>query len=583
MTLQLKLNGTDFTAKWRPYESRWTMRAWNGESSVSEFVIDDFDGAIDHDDLNARKIVEVWEDASGTPVCIYHGRISNKSLGMGPAQWQPAMRWTIQAEDYNIELRGIRVNEAERPEETDEARFEAIRVAMLVGAGSTHPEARQSTDLGNTYLGGGTAIDLPTEHYTDTFPADIFQQIVELTGRLFFVYLADDGTGELYYGDRSDMALLADIEIDDDAPNSADGIDKFAPYKGPQAGDHGGQGVLTGGAVRYGDGSLYEDSNIGGSEAVYDRWETTVTNDFIHNENTAQNLLNKTVTNHDEDQTYFAVIDMRPEDVHRLKAGMMVPLVRKRANKLADDEARAVVVTYEPVKPNADGESWYRVTAELGRPQSAGTLPKSRRHVPWPPTQPTEGGCFRLYPSSSTVSALAGLSIDAAWDHDEVSAVKTLATSPAGNYTPGSESTSADGGGDNTALWQGARLMSADEAAVIAAGGADVQAYFQTNARYGLGINEANQNMISQMAVRVTTGASTTIRGTALSPHALGSSLGFREVEGAVDEAEPRLPASRSLEDCRPRSEAPWRAITSSSRSASKTSRAGPRAERSVL
>ena len=95
MTLQLTINGVDFTTKWRPYDSRWTMRAWQGESAQSEFIIEDFDGTIDHADLAARKIVEVWEDASGAPVCMYRGRVANKTLGMGPQQQIPAMRWTV--------------------------------------------------------------------------------------------------------------------------------------------------------------------------------------------------------------------------------------------------------------------------------------------------------------------------------------------------------------------------------------------------------------------------------------------------------------------------------------------------------
>ena len=387
MTLQLLINGVDFTSKWRVYESRWSMKAWYAESVQSEFVLDDIDGSIDHDNLAARKIVEVWEDASGTPVCMYHGRVANKSLGMGAAHWNPAMRWTIQTEDYNVELSGIMVHDAERPEETDDERFEAMRIAFLNGAASTHADARQSTELGNTYI-GSTPADaqvMDAEHYENTDPGDVFNQIAELTGRNFWVYLNDDGTGELVYMSRSDMTILSDIEITDD-DILADGVDLFAAYKGPQAGDHAGQGVLTGGAIVYEDGSRYEDHNIGGAAATYDKWEETFQNDLVTTDVNAQRFLNKTITGNDESNTYFATIDMRPEDAHRIRAGMMVPLTRVRANKNNDAEARAVTVTHEPVKPNADGESWYRVTMELGRPHLVGRQPKIRRQIPRPPS-----------------------------------------------------------------------------------------------------------------------------------------------------------------------------------------------------
>ena len=303
-----------------------------------------------------------------------------------------------------MDLGGIIVEAAGRPAETDDERFEAMRVAFLNGASSTHANARDSTELGNTYIGNtpADAVDLAPEQYADVFPTDVFNRISELTGRSFFVYLNDDGTGELAYISRGEMAIASDITLitDDGEADNADGIDIFAAYKTPQAGDHAGQNVLTGGAVRYGDGSYYAEHNVGGAEAVYDRWESTTVNDFVFNENTAESLLNKMVTNNDESNTYMVSIDMRPEDAHRIRAGMMVDLIRKRANKNADDAARAVVVTHNPIKQNPDGESWYRVDIEFGRPQFAGTFPKNRRDFPHPPRQPTDpepGTCTRYY------------------------------------------------------------------------------------------------------------------------------------------------------------------------------------------
>ena len=58
-------------------------------------------------------------------------------------------------------------------------------------------------------------------------------------------------------------------------------MDIFAAYKVPAASDHAGQEVYTGGAIRYGTGGYYEESDVGGSEAVYDKWETTWTNDYV--------------------------------------------------------------------------------------------------------------------------------------------------------------------------------------------------------------------------------------------------------------------------------------------------------------
>ena len=103
---------------------------------------------------------------------------------------------------------------------------------------------------------------------------------------------------------------------------------------------------------------------------------------------------------------------MRPEDAHRIKAGMWIPSVRlRRASKDGTDGIRAVTVTHEPVKQNPDGESWYRVTIEMGRPQFSGPMPRGRRRIPRPPTQGTESarGC-----TSRTASATARTA-DAGW------------------------------------------------------------------------------------------------------------------------------------------------------------------------
>ena len=348
MTLQLLIDGIDRTSVWRVYESRWTQHAWMGQSGFSEFILEDADGTISHDDLAARKIVEVWEDASGSSVCMYHGRISNKQLGLGvhyaPGQ---AMRWTVQSEDFNVELRGIRVYNFNRSEEAEEVRVEALRLAYLDGAASNRPEARNSTDLDGNFITVAVPVTVQAEEYNDTDPLGVLSQVAEQTGRNFFVYLTDDGDGELAYIDRQDDTIASDIAIVDDAEDEgADGVDIFAAYKTPTAGDHAGQDVYTGGAVRYGDGSYYEESDVTGTEATYDKWETTVTNDFIVNDAYAQNFLNRTILAADESFSYIASIDMRPEDAHRIRAGMKVSLIRKRANK-----------TERLVGPRGDGDA----------------------------------------------------------------------------------------------------------------------------------------------------------------------------------------------------------------------------------
>jgi hypothetical protein len=379
MSLSITIDGVDFTSKWRLYESRWTTRAHLGESAQGEFVIDDDLGDVGHPEVAARKIVEVWEDASGSPVCLYRGRIANKSLGRGTKYTGQAMRWKIVTEDYNIDLRGIRVKNAVRPAETDTVRVEAIRLAYLNGSSSTHSEARDSTDLGNTYILAGSDVNLLEETYTDTYPNDVLMRIAEDSGKNFFVYLMPDGTGELYYGSFTDTTLVSDISIyDDGTADSHTGGDVYAPARTGSTGMHDGQGVITGAGIRFGAGLYVEGSDLAGTESLYDKWEEHITNEFVEHTSQADNILNKVVGLRDEQFTYTGIIDMLATEVHKIRAGMMVELRMVSANKGTPGYQRAVQVQYEPLWPDEDGNAQYRVTVEMGRPLGRVRRPGSR-------------------------------------------------------------------------------------------------------------------------------------------------------------------------------------------------------------
>jgi len=141
-----------------------------------------------------------------------------------------------------------------------------------------------------------------------------------------------------------------------------------------------------------------------------------------------------------------------------------------------------------------------------------------------------EGECTRLYLDNTTPTTVSGVTPDAAWEETgSADGVGTLKTAPDGDYaSTAAITTSLIGlaGGEDHLYGTWAFQMDAAMAAIIAAGGATIRAQFLARARYGIGISEAAQDMISQIGVRVTTGTSTTIRGTALALHALASSAG---------------------------------------------------------
>jgi hypothetical protein len=403
VTLRISINGQNYTTKWRPFESRWTARAYLGESSQSEFIIDDDDGTIQHSDLAARKIVEVWENATGVDICMYRGRIANKSLGRGAQIVGDAMRWTVITEDSNIDARGIRVDDSTRPEESDRERVLAYLAGYLNGASSTNPNARDSTDIDGTYVIASNLITLPAETYTDTFPAEIFSRIGEVSAKTWFVYVSNDGSMDMYYADHSDVTLASDIEITDNELD-ADQVDIYNPYLGSSTGEHDGQALISGGSLRYGSDDFYEYSDPG-SEADHDKWEEHFTDEYVINQGSAEAFLENIVrSRNNEEFRYITTIDMLATQVHRIKAGMSVPIRLASADKPISGEQRAVQVTYEPITNLV-----YRVTIEFGVPRGR----PFRRNIrpkpgPFPPNPGEPGTAPVVEASAGAIGDLGG-------------------------------------------------------------------------------------------------------------------------------------------------------------------------------
>lgn len=514
MTKTLYINGEDYTSIWRQEESSFTSRAHMGEVAQSEFVLDDDDGTLDHLDLASRKIVELWEDASGYPVCIYRGRMMNHTLARGDIDMGVAMAWTCSAEDYNIDLRGIRVTISNRPEEDDVTRVLAYAAGYLAGSASTNDHARDSTDLGTTYVINADTVTLPAETYRYTYPNDIFQRIVENSGKTFFVFVDDTGDGQLYYASLTDTTFASDISIDD--TTAADGEDSYAPiYIGP-AGDHDGQHVISGGGMEYLNGSgFYEESDISGGEGFHDKWEEHLTDDFVTTETNAAALLSMVVGSRSNEKfSYSCSIKMQASEVHRIKAGMTLTVRLAAANLTTPATLRAVQVTYEPTDPG-----WYLVHLELGWPRDRPLRRNQRLSPPRAPTQPTPptpGGSARLYHtdyragSGDSTEALAAPALsatdaDADWDDETASFgfYRMLYATPQ----------SADDGqvsfdavnlavGDYAHRGYLIKLDNADLLAIIQGGGT-FRGQNRANSRSGIGINESAQNNVIETCGRI--------------------------------------------------------------------------------
>ena len=153
---------------------------------------------------------------------------------------------------------------------------------------------------------------------------------------------------------------------------------------------------------------------------------------------------------------------------------------------------------------------------------------------------------MRLYFSDDAAAVMP--TVDSAWEVDHASgshkALKKVADATIGLAHQATESNGGVAGGKDICRWQGVYgPLTTAEAAAIAAGGLTVRGQASCRMRFGAGISESAQDGISQMGVRVTTGASTTIRGTALALHALGSSAGSSKWPAQSTKVNKQFPA----------------------------------------
>lgn len=160
------------------------------------------------------------------------------------------------------------------------------------------------------------------------------------------------------------------------------------------------------------------------------------------------------------------------------------------------------------------------------------------------PGEVAEESTFRWYPDNTTPS---GTLVDAAatWDEPGSASTGTLRDDPDGDYTAASfVSRSATGlaGGEDHLYVIYARTLTAGEAELVAAGGAILVAQFQGSARFGIGISESSQDMISQIEATVGIGTTGSIRGVALPLHSAASSAGSSKWPASATEANKQFP-----------------------------------------
>ena len=197
------------------------------------------------------------------------------------------------------------------------------------------------------------------------------------------------------------------------------------------------------------------------------------------------------------------------------------------------------VIEVAALRYYVQGNEWI-VEAELGaqyrnwreesfRAQIAQTIIENGGTPLCDPLEAGTESLFRFYASGTEGDA--DPAVHSGWDDDSSTGSHSLSTTvpPTDPYDSiGSgftDSHNGQAGGNNVVTWGGmsqANIGSA-LAAVLASGGGTIRGQFASRAR---DVFNSHQDVISNLALRVFVGASTTERGTAYAPHTLASSSG---------------------------------------------------------
>lgn len=255
---------TDITTSVNPGTMRVGGQAFRCEvSAESGFDLNDDAGSVS---LPSRRVVRISENASGSTVYLFRGRIYDKGLARGSLGTGNARDFDVALSDYNIDLSGIVVDRWSRPAETDYARLQALATAFLKGT------PRTSTNLNTTtYVPNTNTVSLPAKIYDMTTPAEVITDLMDNSGKTAFVTV----DGELFYDLPTSTAYASTITITDQSPN---GVTSFGPIRAETAGEQDGSELYTRATLIKADGTRIA-AIRSSAETTYDYWATTLYDD----------------------------------------------------------------------------------------------------------------------------------------------------------------------------------------------------------------------------------------------------------------------------------------------------------------
>lgn len=191
--------------KWE--EAEFGYRTYEGEATQSQLPLHDPEGEISASGASrviyTRNVMEMTLDGQRLWKGR-RGRMTSEREFIRVADRERLHR--INADDGNVDLRGIVVHGWDRPEESDVERVQALAAEFLAGS------PRATTDLdASTYVPNTNLTTLPAYTYNRTDPFGVLQEIGRQAAKNFFVTIDD----ELFYDTYNSSAYATTLSISD--------------------------------------------------------------------------------------------------------------------------------------------------------------------------------------------------------------------------------------------------------------------------------------------------------------------------------------------------------------------------------
>jgi hypothetical protein len=376
MARRVELSSTAGTPTWEDITDLVYLETARWGGTADHGLIDTGSGFDLRDDpgtratLPWRRRVRLVEEATTPDTVMWQGRTVADELSRGIIRTGDAKLLDVSLVDVNADFGGIGFASTHRPAETDVQRVQYFLDRYMSG------QSRASFVVADTYFSSANPVNLPAFSYTSHQLIDVFNHIVETSGKQFFI----TKDYELFYDLPTSTAYPAGLSISDTGYD----FSTVFPPGNPTAFENATE-FYSGTRFRYSGGRTTQVIRSA-LQTANDAWRTQITDESVTTEAAALAKANVFLDEHQyAHTTYSCTLDLPATKVDLIAHGMTVSCRAAAWGLLSPVTLRVGRLSWELIN-----DTTWRAHLELGvpgkmKPSAAGG---GGAGVSTPPTTP---------------------------------------------------------------------------------------------------------------------------------------------------------------------------------------------------